>query len=186
MTDTNSFVTNIDLSSPEWSSLLPENLTPFKMEETLRVCSEYEDGVFPSAMKSTDDKQVTRIQRFPNYIEFSKITSDELVPVDGQLYLTTKFFDRRKLGWASDSILSKVTDDNEVMGYCINGNVYCAADKKTAYSIFYQVVYKSLIVKNPAFDRLLSILKDGFCVKFSNADQEFMEQLKTLLLSSAS
>jgi hypothetical protein len=175
----------IDFSSKEWSSLLPENISAFKMEEIRRQCSAYMDGIFPGSMEHGKNKQIARIQRFPNYIEFSKISSDELVPISGQAFLTTKFYDRRKDGWGSSEIKKKITDEKDVMGYCINGDVYCSEDKTNVYKVFYGIVYKSLIEKNEMFCKLLSMIKDGITVILINADGDFLNNLKNILLDSA-
>jgi hypothetical protein len=172
----------IDLSTKEWSMLLPDNIPPFKVEENRRHCSAFHDGIFPGAEKYGDDKQITRIQKFPNYIEFSKILSDELVPVSGQLYLTTKYYDRRKEGWASAEIKKK---EGEVMGYCLNGDVYCAADKSQVDKVFYGVVYKSLISKEEAFIKLKKNLKEGLTLELKGAPEEFLFQLKDILLADS-
>lgn len=175
---------DIDFKNIQWSSLLPENISAFKMEEIRRQCSSYSDGLFPGSMAYGNDKQITRIQRFPNYIEYSKILSDELVPISGQFFLTTKFYDRRKEGWESNEVKKKTTNETDVMGYCINGDVYCAADKPNVYKIFYGTVYKSLVEKSEVFDKILSIIKDGIGVILMNADEDFMNNFKNILLSS--
>lgn len=173
----------IDFSSKDWSSLLPENLSAFKMEEIRRPCSAYSTGIFPASREYDKDKQITRIQRFPNYIEFSKIISDEVVPISGQLFLTTKFYDRRAEGWTSNDIKKKVNNDSDIIGYCINGDVYCAKDKDSVYKVFYSMIYKSLIEKSEVFNKLLTMLKDGIELGLLNADEEFLKYLKTILLS---
>ena len=168
---------DIDFSSKEWSSLLPENISAFKMEEARRPCSAYPEGIFPGADKYREDKQVSRIQKFPNYIEFSKIVSDELVPISGQAFLTTKFYDQRKEGWSSNEIKKK---EGEIMGYCLNGDVYCAADKSDVDKIFYSV-YESLISKEEKYLKLKQMLKDGVCITLLGADEEFLNKFKNLL-----
>lgn len=170
----------IDFSTKEWSNLLPENILPFKIEEIRRPCSAFPDGIFPGAEKYGNDKQITRIHKFPNYIEFSKIISDELVPISGQLYLTTKYYDRRKEGWSSTEIKNK---NGEVMGFCLNGDVYCAADKSEVDKVFYGVVYKSIVSKEETFIKLKKNLKEGITLELTGAPEEFLIQLKHILLS---
>lgn len=174
---------DIDFNDKEWSSLLPENINVFKMEEIRRPCSAYNNGIFPASKEFSKDKQITRIQRFPNYIEFSKIISDEVVPISGQLFLTTKFYDRREEGWLSNVIKKKVMNENDIIGYCINGDVYCAKDKDNVYKIFYGTVYKSLIEKNESFIKLLIMLKDGITLNLISTDKEFIKYFKDVLLS---
>lgn len=171
----------IDFTKSEWSTLCIDNLSPFKMEELRRPCSAYSDGIFPGASMYENNKQISRIQKFSNYIEFSKIVSDEVVPISGQLYLTTKFYDRRKEGW---SALENKKKEGEVMGYCINGDVYSIADKAQVYKVFYGIVYRSLVSKNPAFIKLQQMLKDGISLCLVGADEDFMLNLKNVLLDN--
>ena len=172
---------DIDFSSKEWSYLLPINISAFKMEEIRRPCSAYPDGIFPGADKYGEDKQISRIQRFPNYVEFSRIVSDELVPISGQAFLTTKFYDRRKDGWSSHEIKKK---EGEVMGYCINGDVYCAADKAKVNEVFYGIVYESLISKEEKYLKIKQMLKDGICLILLGTDEELLIQFKNILLQN--
>lgn len=175
---------DINFSDKEWSSLLPENLNSFKMEEIRRSCSAYTDGIFPGSSAYNADKQVTKIQRFPNYIAYSIIVEDELVPISGQLFLTTKFYDRRAEGWGSSEIKKKATDEKSIMGYCINGDVYCAKDKDIVYKVFFLKVYKSLVEKTTPFTKLISMLKDGIALNLICKDEEFLKHFKEVLLNS--
>lgn len=172
---------DIDFSNTEWSCLLPENLNKkFQIEELLRPCKAYPDGLYPLG-KKLNDKQVTRINRFCNYIEYSRIISSEIVNVSGQLFLTTKFYDNRKEGWSSKEIKKKVGD---TIGYCINGDIYCAEDKECVFKVFYNVVFKSIIQKNPKFNELLTMLKNGVTLTLIGSDEEFLKNLKIILLES--
>lgn len=173
----------IDFSDKEWSSLLPENLHVFRVEEIRRPCSAYTDGLFPQSKQHDETKQITRVQKFYNYIEYSKILSDEVVPISGQLFLTTKFYDRRGEGWASAEIKKKVTNEKDIVGYCINGDVYCAKDKDNVYKVFYGIVYKSLVEKSEAFVKLVSILKDGVTLNLIGGNEDFLKYFKDVLLS---
>lgn len=169
----------IDFRQPEWSSLLPQNLSNFKMEELRRPCEVYPDGIFPGAERYRDNKQISKIRKFQNYVEFCKVVADEVVPLGGQLFLTSKFYDRRKEGWSSDVTKKK---EGEVVAYCLNGDLYCAADKPQADQIFYGVVYESLVSKDPAFMKLRQSLLDGVCLELTGADDEFLNRMKTVLL----
>ena len=172
------FCCSVDLNSTEWSALLPENLSPFKVSELRRPCSAYINGLFPGAEVHGEKEQITRIKKFPNYIEYSKIVSDELIPISGQLFLTTKFYDRRKTGWSSETFLQK---DGPIMGYCLNGDVYGVSDQENVYNYFYNVVYKDLVSNKPEFIRLSSMITDGICVEFSGGCPEFRKYLKEIL-----
>lgn len=175
------FSLKVDLSDAEWSELLPENLSPFRVEETQRPCLAYRDGIFPGSKNYGKDRQTSEIKRFPNYIEFSKITSDEVVPISGQLYLTTKFYDRRYEGWSSEEILKK---EEEIIGYCFNGDVYCVDDKAEIYKMFYGLVYKNLVAKKDTFIKLEQFLSRGIALELTGADEEFLTNLKDILLES--
>lgn len=170
----------VNLEDPEWSALLPENLGSFRIEESLRVCPSFPDGLFPGAVSVSDTKpkQITRVKRFPNYIEFSKIVSDEVVPLSGQLYLTTKFYQRRYQGWSSDSIKKK---EGEVLGYCIDGDIYSPEDLSSTEDVFYGTVYRSIICNNPIYLRLVQQIKDGICINLKGTDKDFLEHLSKLL-----
>ena len=167
----------VNMEDPEWSALLPENLGSFKIEESLRVCTSFPDGLFPGA-ESTGNKQITRVKRFPNYIEFSKIVSDEAVPLADQLYLTKKYYQRRQQGWGSDTIEKK---EGEVLGYCIDGDIYSAEDSTATENVFYGTVYRSIICNNPTYLRLVQQIKDGICITLKGANKEFLDHLANLL-----
>jgi len=173
----------VDLSSSEWKSLHQDNLPPFKMEELQRPCSAYPDGIFPGAEKYDSDKQISRITKFPNYIEFCKVMSEDALPVNNKLYLTTRFYDQRKMGWTSNNLLKK---EGEVIGYCLNGDVYSSEDLDQVYNIFYRVVYYSLACKLPAFIKLQDFLKEGICLQLTGADETFLNWLAKVLVQDKS
>jgi len=171
---------DVDFNDSEWSCLLPENLNnKFQIEELLRPCKSYPEGLYPLS-KKLNDKQVSRINRFDNYIEFSRIVDSEIVNVSGQLFLTTKFYDNRKEGWSSKEIKKKVGD---TIGYCINGDVYCAEDKQCVYKVFYINVYKLLIAKKEPFKELISMLKRDIELTLISDDIDFLKYFKDILLS---
>lgn len=170
---------DIDFSSVEWSELYPDNITKkFKIQELLRICSPYPDGIFPLAIKQ-DNTQVTLINRFFNYIEYSRVVSSEVVNISGQMYLTTKFFDNRKKGWSSTELMKKT---GETLGYYINGDIYCLEDKDSVFKVFYKVVYKPLIEKNSKFLKILDMLKNGYTLTLIGSDHDFLKNFKLILL----
>ena len=172
---------DIDFSRDEWSGLLPENMNKkFRIEELLRPCSAYPEGIFPASTKLID-KQATRIDRFANYIEYSRVVSSEVVNMSGQLFLTTKFYDNRKEGWSSKEIKKKAGD---TVGYCINGDLYCAEDKDSVYQVYYKIVYKSLVKKDPKFNEILNKLKDGVSLTLIGSDEDFLKNFKIILLEN--
>ena len=174
--------TEIDFRQSEWSSLLMQNLSSFKMEELRRPCAAYPDGVFPGSTTYKENKQIAKVEKFPNYVEFCKIVADEVVSIGGQLYLTTKFYDRRKEGWSSTILKKK---EGVAIGYCLNGDIYCVDDKRQVDKIFYGVVYKSLISKDPAFLKLKQSLSDGVCLTLIGEEDEFLNILSSVLLEKS-
>lgn len=172
----------IDLRDPKWSSLLPDSLPAFRIEEMLRPCTAYPTGLFPGAQnhRENDRKQSTRVERFDNYVEFSKVVDDEVASVGGALYLTTRFYDRRKEGWRSKEKMKK---PGEVVAYCINGNLYCSADEEMANATFFDVVYRSLVGKEESFLLLKSLLSEGEGVEFTGVDDYFAKELERLVRS---
>lgn len=169
----------IDLQSQEWSALLPENISSFNIEETKRPCSAYKDGIFPGCRPFSEKNQIFLVGKFSNYIEFTKIVSDEVVPISGNYYLTTKFYDRRAEAIVSKDYLKK---EGEIMGYCIDGNIYCAEDKSLVYKTIYQCIYKQLIAKEEPFLKLQEHLRSGANLELRGENAEFMESLKEILL----
>jgi len=169
---------DIDLSGPEWESLLPHNIPSFKMEELRRPCTAYPDGVFPGSAPYGENKQITKIHKFTNYVEFSKVIADEVIPLSGQLYLTTKFYERREEGWKSIKDLQK---SGEIIGYCINGDIHSAADRVIADRTFYGIVYESLVSTNPAYQKLKRQLRDGVCLTLISENKEFVKHLSDVL-----
>lgn len=168
----------VDLETSEWSSLLPENLGSFKIEEALRPCTSFPNGIFPGAEPVNSSKQTTRVKRFPNYIEFSKVISDEVVPLSRELYLTTKFYERRRDGWGSDSLEKK---EGDVLGYSIDGDIYSPEDSASIEDVFYGTVYRSLVQNNPAYLNLVQQIKDGLCITLKGSNKDFLEHLAKLL-----
>jgi len=177
------FTSEVNLEDLEWSQLLPESLGSFRIEEKLRLCKSFQNGLFPGAELTERGVQTSRVKKFPNYIEFSKVVSDEVVPISGNLYLTTKFFERRKVGWSSDNLEKK---DGEVMAYCIDGDVYSLEDNTPAEKIFYGTIYRSLIKDLISYQKLVQKVKDGICLKIRGASRELLDNLSLFLRKDAS
>lgn len=169
----------INLKDSKWSSLLPENLPPFLIEESLRPCDAFPSGVFPGSNINGKDKQKVKVQRFDNYIEFSKVTSDEVALVDGNFFLTTKFYERRKKGWGSQEKLIK---EGEVVAYCINGDLYSTEDRAAVNKIFFDLVYISLVKSMKQFTELSNILKQAEHVEIFGVEEELLEEIKRVLI----
>jgi hypothetical protein len=69
----------IDLTCEPWCQLLPERLAPFGVEEIRRPNNIYPDGILPGSVPSSGNCISTKIQTFPNYLEWSKVTIDNVV-----------------------------------------------------------------------------------------------------------
>lgn len=175
--------TDINFHDEAWSPLLPENLPPFNIEEYLRPCKAYKDGLFPGAKKGKDGKQITLVQNFRNLLEFSKVMSDEVVPGYGNLFLTTKYYERRQDGWTSKETRRK---EGEIMGYCLNGDIYGTSAKHIIEGDFYRSVYKIVAGRLSAFKKLQEFLREGICLNLIGADEDFLEHLTEILLLSFS
>jgi hypothetical protein len=175
----------ISLLDPEWQELHPEQLTPFQIQELIRPCSAYPDGLFPGASLDPDNKtrQVTRVYRFPNYLEWSRVTEDDVEDAagDGKQYLTSHFFDQRKCGWSE---LSPTVKQGKTVGYCFNGTAYSIQDKESIRTIVYQTVYKSIVKDKRAFKRLQEIFNNCVTVELTGADDEVLRVLAETLLES--
>ena len=170
---------DIYINGNRWSSLYTKNLKPFKIEELKRPCKAYPNGIFPGAEEISYEKQVSKINNFYNYIEFSKITEDEIMVVDGNQFLTTKYYDRRKHGW---ELSESSKNSGRVVGYCINGDVYNVIDQKTVEKIFYGVVYRSLVNTTNEFLTLQKYLQDGISLVLVGEDELFLNYLAEVLL----
>lgn len=171
----------IDLSTKPWKDLCPENLPPFKMEENLCPCISYPEGIFPGAWRFGPKKQVSRIIRFSNYMEFCRVVKDDTYHIDGEDYLTTRFYEERQTGWDSRDIVQK---EGETIGYCLNGDVYGVDQKEEVYDIWYGMVYYVLVKPMDAFIQLQNMLRDGITLELMGANREFLLQLSAVLSNS--
>jgi len=171
----------IDLSDPYWSSLDIDNLPLFNIVELKRVCAAYPDGIFPGAEEFNDYEQKFTIYKFKNLMEFCKVTSDEVIKFNDDLYLTTKFYEKRKEGWSSNEVKFK---EGEVVGYCINGDVYSAEDHEQVENIFYETIYYSLVNSAKEFKELKDELNNGVELILTGKDEKFMKHLAMCLLKN--
>lgn len=176
----NNLIYQINLSNNKWKSLNADNLPPFKIEEKIRICDIYPNGCFPGSKIKDKNTQVSSVIKFHNYVEFSKITLDEVFEINGKFYLTTLFYDRREVGWSSSVNLTK---KGKVVGYCLDGNVYCSGDRDHVYGIFYKFVYRSLIEDCAAFKEMVALIKSGLTLDLIGDDQEFIKWLAEIVLA---
>lgn len=175
-------VVYIDLESDPWKKLHENYLPPFSLIETKRPCLVYGDGIFPGAQQSNKiDEQITKILKFPNYIEFSKVMlKDTKLNADNERQLTARFYEKRHIGWTSQNILKK---EGEVIGFNINGDIHHVSDARKVYGIFYRVVYGPLVKDLIEFQNLKKMLKEGKCLQLSGGSDEFLNGLAKIVMS---
>lgn len=169
----------VDLQNSEWSVLHVDNIPSFKIEEVKRPCDIFPDGLFPGAKSNGENKQITQVSKFRNYMEFSKVVEDEVRVIQDNSYLTTKFFERRAKGWSQSQIQKK---NGKILGYCLNGNLHHKEDCRDVEKNFYLVVYSALIKDLPPFLRLKDYLSKGYCLILKGMDQPFLDYLSQILL----
>lgn len=173
-------VLTINLKSSEWAILHEDNLPPFSLLETKRPCDVYPDGIFPGGQNSDNhDEQMTRILRFPNYVEFSKVTlKDTKLNNNGERQLTSRFYEKRKLGFSSPDLKIK---EGEIIGFNVNGDIYHISDAKKAYTIFYGLVYHSLVKDFKEFHKLKGMVASGICLQLTGGSEIFLNELAKIL-----
>ena len=171
----------VNFKDTEWAVLHSNNIAPFKLVESIRKCSAYPEGIFPGSTIIENDKQVTIVHKFLNLIEFSKVISDDILTIDGQAFLTTKFYDSRKIGLASNKHKIKY---GEAIGYNINGDLYSHKDKNLVECIFYNIVYKPQIIDSTQFKQLQKYLMDGIGLFLTDSDTNFLKHIASILVNS--
>lgn len=170
----------VDIENSEWKAIHYKNLPPFRLEEQKRFCAAYKDGIFPQAKQGkSSDQQIMEISNFHNFLEFIKIIDDEVITLNGLMYLTTTYYDRRGEAWTSNKICDK---NGKIVGYCINGFVYHVLDLPTVNRLIFGIVYYGLVNKIPQFSLLLSMLKENTQLVLKGDNEEFLLALKNLLL----
>jgi hypothetical protein len=175
------FVINIDLLQPEYKSLHPDNLPFFSITEKRRYCDIYPDGLFPGSTidKDNTNNQVSQVLCFFNYLEWSRITADDVEEPsgDGNYYLTTTFFDMRNKGWKSIEPIEKPGD---TIGYCFNGVDYHTNNPEVRRTV-YSVIYKNIIKSLPVHRKLKEYMNQA-SIKITGADVEVLKVLAESLV----
>ena len=99
---------------------------------------------------------MSRVYCFSNYLEWSRVTEDDIEdPGDnGTLYLTTNFFDQRQKGWSE---LTPSIKKGTTVGYVFNGTAYSIEDREMVRNITYDTVYRSIIKGKQTFRKLQEI-----------------------------
>lgn len=170
----NGTVYKISLRDLEWIQLNPDYLEPFQVQELIRKCDVYEDGLFPGA-ELDSDRQVSRVVKFRNYLEWSKITLEDVVEINGNIYLTANFFNQRSKGWSELTFKSK---SGKAIGYCFNGTTYSIDDQEAISKIVYKTIYWNLIKDSPVLKRIENLLDQGFTIELSGVENEFLEIIR--------
>ena len=96
------------------------------------------------------------------------------------MYLTTNFFEKRKLGWSE---MSHKIKSGATVGYCFNGTAYSVKDTEEVRKIVYETVYKSLIKHKQSFNKLVEIL-DSAQIELSGAGNDVLQVLAEALVES--
>ena len=198
-----------DIFAPDRINETPTN-QPLTVNENLKLGIPMK--VYPGAtLMDNEKKQSTKIYRFPNYLEFSKITEDEIVyissiddissntsediikcscrSIDGQIiesenlsltnrYLTSKFFERRKIGWNDINITKK---SGTVVGYCFNGIIYNINEQEEVKKVVYHTIYLSIVSKKPDFVDLTKFLLSGTGIRLISDNEYFLEAFSEAL-----
>lgn len=167
---------NINFEEEPWSILHPSSQPAFRIIENKAICDAYPDGIFPGASSVDTNLQSTKIYKFQNYIEFSKITEDEITN-DG--FLTTKFYIRRRDGWQSRNLLFK---KGKVIGYCVNCYIYHVDDIHEVYKTIYGKTYLKLIEKTEAFKQLRELFYKNKNLKLQSNDEIFITEIRKLCI----
>jgi hypothetical protein len=157
----------IDSKSP----LHPTNVTSFPYCERLVPCRDiYSDGVLPGMSYSNDDEhnpcQQTRIERFDNFIEWSKIVVDETIRKGDRRLLLTSFFDNRAQGWKEKYFVKK---PGHVIGYYLDGKTFSPSNPRLGE--LFATIYHDLIRENENYLKLFPL----------ETPIEFSEDLKVIL-----
>ena len=168
----------INFSQQPWVTIHPNSLPSFYLEENRIACMLFPNGILPGAKERNESTQLTRIARFHNYLEFSKIMDDEVEPIGDELYLTTKFYERRQAGWGLETNTKK---EGNVIGYCANCFVYNTVDIEEANKIFYATSYYTLTYEKQEFVNLVKLVKGGATLILEDPDDIFINELSKLL-----
>jgi hypothetical protein len=182
---------NVDLNSDPWSCLLPDKIPPFGVEEFCRPNNVYSDGILPGSTPSGNNCISTKINVFTNYLEWSKVTLDDVVILNNdQSESDSSDLSDETIGSLRKVRFSPNTVDNDkkayhvtsrffesrnkgwsqseftpkqgkVIGYIFNGIAYHIQDTYLVEDIVYSIVYKSLIEKSQLITQLRELSQAG-------------------------
>lgn len=180
-------IINIDLDDEKYKIFNPEYLPIFNAEELIRINCGFPGGIYPGAREINSQidenntfvrKQISKIYRFPNYLEFSKIMEDEVIKINGENYITNVFFNRRKEGWSNINLLSK---KGNLIGYCFNGILYHSDETEHVKQVVYKTIYYLIISKNKEFEDIKDILSRGDAINLKGSNKYFLEAFSEIL-----
>lgn len=171
----------IDLSSHFWNTLHIDNLKPFIVQEPRYYCDIYPNGLYPGAYLTDTDQefQSSKILKFRNFVEFSKIMPDEIKQFNDADHLTSSFFLHRHQGWSSDTIQTK---KGEPIGYHFVGEIYSLDKSNNIIQLYASTIYHILISDLPAFKKLKYYLDSGYGLSLSGMDHPYIYYLSLILL----
>jgi hypothetical protein len=160
----------VDFSRSPWNKIHPDNLEQFTVEEMLRKCSPYPDGVFPGmSLKPGTFLQSVVVSKFANYIEHSKIVESDTVVLLGGVYMLSRYLENRAVAWTMSSLLMK---EGKLVGYYIDGHIFPTSSIDYVCSRLYGEAYYSMVRNTQEFKALVKMLKDGKTLKIKVRDPE--------------
>ena len=190
-------IIKINLDDEKWNVLDPEFIAPFYIDELLRPCDVYPNGLYPGATiikeKNTNSliqkyfnnitiiaKQRSKVYKFHNYVEFSKVDQNDIFLYDNNNYLTSVFFERRKEAWNS---LINLYKNGKILAYCFNGILYHINDVESINKIIYGQVYSSLIINTLQFQEIKNYYNNDLKLEFISKNNLFINGIKYILLN---
>lgn len=188
--DKSPLVVNTGLS--EWSDLHPDNIKDFMiLYGILNECKEqYPGGILPGMVKKDDNTQTSKIRRFDNLLEWTKLLEEDVYESEGKLFLRSKFFERREKAWKSPFFLKR---EGEIVGYYIDSVLMHKDDAEWMQRCLFSFAYKDLIRAKPSYQNIVKHLKNGGSVDLQAKDIrysltptfKFENTLETILLEDS-
>lgn len=166
----------VDFKDHKFTHIHPYNLKNCKFREKLIPCELYNDGVLPGMTKD-GVQQMTTVRLFRNFIEFSKVTEDEIGRKNNKNYLLSKFFDRRSVAISSKNYMKK---EGDAIAYYLTGRVYSKdMFSSNVFPALVNGVYDALFKVDPILFRLRKSFKDGEVIEIKvDSLPEELQQLK--------
>jgi hypothetical protein len=169
----------IDFKEQKWQSILPNNLGSFYVKELKRPCLAFPNGIFPGCNDYSSTEQICEVKNFNNYINFSQVVEDELIEINGNKYLTTKFYRRRARGWKRRK--EKIKNGN-IRAINVNGSLFNVHDKEQVTIVMYKNIYLNMVSGHPSYLELKSYIENGKSLVLKGYNSHFFCYLGFLLL----